>query len=144
MIIFEPQTVYMKHTLLYILFISLFGLIAHPAHAGFFVKKATIISTKNEITNVAATQNMANISASKNTSEIMDPNFRGIASQGWFGLASVLFGLAGFIYPLFSLLAILFGFLGMSRKNHKVGLAIFGCLLGLTVLALTIFGVYTP
>ena len=130
----------MKPTLLYIIFVALFISFGQPAHAGFFVKKQHVIAQSEGI-NVIKTNAATDV---KNEFSVAYPGFNRAVHRGWFGILSVVLGLLGFLHPLFSIFAVLFGFMGMSRHNYNTGFAIVGFILGLTVLVLTMFFSFVP
>ncbi len=140
----------MKHILLYILFIGVLSLAIQPAKAAFFVKKnSTVASVANPVSDISQiatveTKKAESISGSKSLKELVSPEFRGMAYRGWFGKFSLLLGVLGFFNPLFAIGAVLFGFMGLNRRNRDTGIAIAGFVLGLTVLVLTIFFAWTP
>ncbi len=70
--------------------------------------------------------------------------FVGLMASGTLGLIALLFGALGFLLPVFSVGAIMFGFIGMKRYCRSRGLAIAGFILGLAVIVLSIAGGYAP
>jgi hypothetical protein len=134
----------MKHILLYILFVGFFSVITESAQAAFFVSKSASAVSSLSQAESSVTRTANHISETKVSRQLVSSPFRRMERSGLFGDFALLFGILGFFYPLFSIGAILFGFIGMSRKNRSTGLAIAGFVLGLTVLALTIFFDFTP
>ena len=139
----------MKHILLYILFAGFFSFAVQPAKAAFVVRGNSAVAQAGSVTDIsrsasAETKKAEIISENKSAKELVSPTFRRMAYKGWFGMLSLFMGIAGFFYPLFAIGAILFGFIGMSKRNWNTGIAIVGFVLGLAVLSLTIFFGFTP
>lgn len=63
--------------------------------------------------------------------------------RGWFGTVAFICGIAGFAWPFLSLVAVLFGFLGMGKYRRKRSLALIGFLLGIAVILGVVFAGYT-
>lgn len=136
----------MKHKLLYILFIALFGLSINT-QAGFFVKKhaAATEVTQKVVQTANETVASANVTtASEKMQDISSPPFRNWQYRGWVGELALALGIMGLFLPLFSIGAILFGFIGMNRHNRNRGLAVAGFVLGVAVIVGTALFGLTP
>ncbi len=123
----------MKNMLLCLLSVA-FLFSVSPAKAGFAMKThaLTAIATHtNSNTSVSRSENAV--------SGLSHPYYHRVAYGGWLGIVAVLCGIAGFFWGGFAILAILAGLMGMGRRHKHSALAIAGFVLGLTVLALTIF-----
>ncbi len=136
----------MKHKLLYILFIALFGFSVNT-QAGFFVKRHAVAtevvqtaSKTRDITSVSA--NVASVNSK--SENISTPPFRNWQYRGWVGEIALALGIMGLFLPLFSIAAILFGFIGMNRHNRNRGLAVAGFVLGVAVIVGTALFGLTP
>ena len=153
----------MKHKLLYILLIALLNSVAQPVQASFFVKKSADVPA---ITTAFTSAAEVPAAVTKSTEKINDqtpPPFRSMATRGWIGIVAFLMGLAGILFPIFAVGAVLFGFLGIgprrfgrhefgyygdgtdqflrirNRPNRNKGLAIAGLVLGATVIVFSLF-----
>jgi hypothetical protein len=153
----------MKHKLLYILLIALLNSVAQPARASFFVKRHADIPAITQVITPVADAPAVLTNATENTTDLTPPPFRSFSSRGWIGILAFLMGLAGVLFPIFAVGAVLFGFLGIggrrygahaygvygdgtdqflrihNRPNRNKGLAIAGLVLGAAVIVFTIF-----
>lgn len=55
-----------------------------------------------------------------------------------------LFGILGFMAPVFSIAALVFGFIGMKKFCTGRMMAVLGFTMGVVAIALVVFGVYAP
>ena len=157
----------MKRKFLYILLIVLFNAISQPAQAGFFVKKQAVAPAVENVINSASQVSTIETSGTNKLNEsandLTPPPFRNMAYRGWIGMLAFILGILGFVNPIFSVGAVLFGFLGIggrngggryadgtdaylrvpNRANRKKGLAIAGLVLGATVIVLAVFFGFT-
>jgi len=140
----------MKNSVLCLLSIIIIFLAPAPAHAGFIMKKHaaaqsvqatsnTILTNSNTLTN----KEFAKISAKMEKLTSPSGVFVRWLSNGTIGAIALLFGVLGFLSPLFAIGAIIFGFLGMKSFCSSRGLAIVGFVLGLIVVGMAVFGGYT-
>ena len=141
----------MKNNILCFLSIMVMFFAPAPAHAGFIMKKqATVQTTATAGNAVAAIETLKQSAEMEqiNTKleKLSSPSrfFVGLMASGTLGLIALLFGALGFLLPVFSVGAIMFGFIGMKRFCSSRGLAIAGFVLGLTVIVLSIAGGYAP
>jgi hypothetical protein len=122
-----------------------------PAHAGFIMKKQATVQTTataenaaNAIATLKQSAEMEQINAKMEQLSSPSRFFVGLMASGTLGLIALLFGALGFLLPVFSVGAIMFGFIGMKRYCRSRGLAIAGFILGLAVIVLSIAGGYAP
>jgi len=141
----------MKNNILCLLSIMVLLFAPAPAHAGFIMKKqATVQTTATAGNAVAAIETLKQSAEMEqiNTKleQLSSPSrfFVGLMASGTLGLIALLFGALGFLLPVFSVGAIMFGFIGMKRFCRSRGLAIAGFILGLAVIVLSIAGGYAP
>ncbi len=139
----------MKNNILCLL--SIMVLFFAPAHAGFIMKKQATVQTTATAGNAVAAIETLKQSAemekiNTNLEQLSSPSrfFVGLMASGTLGLIALLFGALGFLLPVFSVGAIMFGFIGMKRFCRSRGLAIAGFILGLAVIVLSIAGGYAP
>jgi hypothetical protein len=147
----------MLNKLFYTLSIVFLLSVSPEAYAGFWVKKAVVISQPVAAATVAEPGELTSVqtvnTALPTDKYRGDNSFRSFTERGWVSVASVICGLLGFLYPGFAFAAILFGFIGLAsrkkkrhpldRKKSQVGLAALGLILGLVVAGMVIFGGFT-
>lgn len=135
----------MKHKVLYILLVVVLMSAAQPSQASFYVKKAssTVIATSSTTAEGNTLTTTKTSKLNERLSVLTPPPFRNWQSRGWVGEVALLLGILGFVVPFFAIGALLFGFMGVSRRNRNRGLAAAGLALGVTVLILSIFFGFT-
>ncbi len=141
----------MKNRILCVLSIMVLFFAATPAHAGFIMKKQatvqiTATAAATELNTVTAQQTAELQKISARLDKMTSPSsvFVRWMATGTIGLFALLFGILGFLAPVFSIGAVLFGFLGMKRFCNSRGLAIIGFVLGIAVICMAAFGGYAP
>ncbi len=133
----------MKNSVLYLLLTITLLCFVPQAQGAFFVKKAA--TETSILATTSASGQAATVVSGKHSTflgrikESVSPSFYSMTRRGWIGMASTLFGILGFIHPLFAIIAVIFGFIGMSRKNWRTGFAIAGFLLGVIAIAISAF-----
>ncbi len=119
------------------------------AQAGFMVKKSVAIQATQSM---SATSNESSIlvknSEVATTLSALGDSPSGVfvrwAHNGTLGTFALLFGILSFFAPLFSMFALVFGFIGMKSFCRSRGVAIVGFVLGLVALCITIFSGFAP
>lgn len=142
----------MKNSLLCLLSALLLTFFAAPAHAGFAVKRQAITqsaSTTTALSNMTSSER-ATASAeqflNKLSQKSQSPSslFVRWARNGTVGLFAFLFGILGFLAPVFAIPAVAFGFIGMKKFCSGRMMAVLGFTMGVIAIALIVFGAYAP
>jgi len=139
----------MKFKLLYIITIVLLFSELPLAHASFrvhkqFAAQSVVMKPASSGHSTAATRLSKVSGFFSKIRSVLHPDVRGMAYSGTIGLVAFLCGAAGFLYPVFGLLAILFGFIGIGQWKRNKGLAIAGLILGIGLIVASAFFGFTP
>ena len=127
----------MKNKLLCLFSIIFLFSMMPSADASFFVKKHAVA--------VAAANHQSELKSGKVThifsglKNVKNRPYYPFAYGGWIGFFALIFGIAGFFWGGFAVLAMLFGLFGMGRRHRNTGMAIVGFVLGITAILLSIF-----
>jgi hypothetical protein len=134
----------MKNITLCLLSVFVMLISVMPAHAGFMVNKT--VATQTAQAKSAAESTTADASVTAALEQFNSPSsvFVRWAQNGTLGTFTLLFGILSFFAPLFSIAAILFGFIGMKRFCSNRGMAIIGFVLGITALMITVLSGFAP
>ncbi len=132
----------MKNRIICLLALCVVFFTPAQVHAAFVVKR----ETTHTITKPTATSTHNNtVAKSTHTAEVRDmlqlvspPSFEGMMGRGWIGIAALACGILGFVLPIFAIGAIIFGFMGLGRRNRNRGLAIAGFVLGIAAIIASI------
>lgn len=142
----------MKNSLLCLLSALLLTFVAAPAHAGMATKKHTTVqsaATNTAISNMTSSERAtaaAEEFVSTISQKMQSPSsvFVRWAHNGTVGLFAFLFGILGFLAPVFAIPAVAFGFIGMKRFCSGRMMAVLGFTMGVVAMALVVFGAYAP
>lgn len=113
-----------------------------PVRAAFVVKKhavqaASVVGAVSSNNTIAA-KNTAAAEVSKMIQQSPAPSFTGMMGRGLIGLIAAICGVLGLFFPIFSIGAILLGFIGLGRRNRNRGMAIAGLVLGILGIILSV------
>lgn len=142
----------MKNSLLCLLSALLLSFVAAPAHAGFATKKHVMTQRAATTSSVSDMMSSAQAEASAEqfvntlSQKLHSPSglFVRWAHNGTLGLFAFLFGILGFLAPVFSIAALVFGFIGMKKFCTGRMMAVLGFTMGVVAIALVVFGAYAP
>jgi|GEM_PF-6398097 len=138
----------MKNRILFILAIAVLFFTPVTTQAGLLVRKQTVAAATAASTNSAAmaqytkeeqaaiTEAVTAIQESKSPSG----TFVRMLYRGQVSTIALLCGIAGFFFPIFSVVAVAFGFLGFSNRGfRKKGLGVAAFILGIAVIVMLAF-----
>lgn len=139
----------MSNRLFYLLVMAMLLCAPLSSDAAFVVKKQEIATSEVVTTTALAQEYNSELSSAMTATTASEfprtkyPLFIKMLVSGWVGRLAFIFGLLGLLSPLFSVGAVLFGFLGMGKYRKSKGLAVAGLILGLIGIIAVALGGFT-